>query len=142
MRRTTWAVLYDEGRGVLQNDAEAVRLYRLAAEQDYTRAQYNLGVMYAQGLGVPRNGVEAVRWYRKVALKGLAQAQYNMGVRHAQGQGAPMDFIAGYAWMDLAAGQGLESAIEYREVLEARMTPRELVEAEKLSVELDGRVEW
>ena len=68
---------------------------QLAAEQDYTRAQYNLGVMYAQGLGVPRNGVEAVRWYRKVALKGLAQAQYNMGVRHAQGKGAPMDFIAG-----------------------------------------------
>ena len=114
---------------------------QLAAEQNYTRAQYNLGVMYAQGLGVPRNGEEAVRWYRKVALKGLAQAQYNMGVRHAQGQGAPMDFIAGYAWLNLAAAQSLESAIEYREILGARMTPRELVEAEKLSVELERRVQ-
>ena len=53
-----------------------------------------------------------------------------------------MDFITGYAWMNLAAGQGLDSAVEYREILESRMTARELVEAKKLSVELYGRVEW
>ena len=79
--------------------------------------------------------------YRKVALNGVAQAQYNMGVRHAQGQGVPMDFIAGYAWMNLAAGQGLDSAVEYREILESRMTARELVEAKKLSVELGRSVQ-
>ena len=64
-----------------------------------------------------------------------------MGVRYAQGQGVPMDFIAGYAWLNLAAGQALNNAIEYREILSARMTPRELVEAKKLSVELGNRLQ-
>ena len=45
-------VMYDEGRGVRQDDAEAVRWYRQAAEQGYAAAQYNLGAMYANGRGV------------------------------------------------------------------------------------------
>ena len=133
-------MLYDEGRGVPENDAEAARLYRLAAEQDYTSAQYNLGVMYSRGIGVPENGAEAVRWYRKAADKGVARAQYNLALRYATGVDVPMDFIHGYALFSLAAAQGLKSAIENKEKLGARMTPRELVEAEKLSVELERRV--
>jgi TPR repeat protein len=34
------------------------------AEQDLSRAQYNLGVAYETGDGVPRNYREAVRLYR------------------------------------------------------------------------------
>ena len=92
-------------RGVPENDAEAARLYRLAAEQDYTSAQYNLALRYATGVDVP------------------------------------MDFIHGHALFSLAAAQGLKSAIENKEKLGARMTSRELVEAEKLSVELERRVQ-
>ena len=36
-----------------QDDAEAVRWYRLAAEQGVTGTQYNLGVAYNKGKGVP-----------------------------------------------------------------------------------------
>ena len=36
--------MYGAGRGVPQDDAEAVRWYRLAAEQGEASAQYNLGV--------------------------------------------------------------------------------------------------
>jgi len=43
-------VLYAVGRGVPQDDAEAVRWYRLAAEQGDADAQNNLGFMYANGL--------------------------------------------------------------------------------------------
>ncbi len=38
--------MYDNGQGVPQDYAEAVKWYRLAAEQGYAYAQYNLGVMY------------------------------------------------------------------------------------------------
>ena len=41
-------------RGVSEDDAEAVRWYRLAAEQGHASAQFNLGVMYARGEGVFR----------------------------------------------------------------------------------------
>ena len=37
-------LMYADGRGVLPDDAEAVRWYRLAAEQGIVDAQYILGV--------------------------------------------------------------------------------------------------
>ena len=41
-----------EGLSIPQNDVEAVKWYRLAAEAGNADAQYNLGVMYARGKGV------------------------------------------------------------------------------------------
>ena len=51
--------MYDNGRGVLQDYKEAVKWYRLAAEQGNANAQYNLGVMYDNGEGVPQDYKEA-----------------------------------------------------------------------------------
>ena len=68
-------VMYAAGRGVSQNDAEAVRWYREAADQGNPIAQSNLGAMYASGEGVARNDAEAVRWFRKAAEQGNAEAR-------------------------------------------------------------------
>ena len=55
------ANMYADGRGVPENGGEAVRWYRLAAEQPEvtlaTLAQYTLGVMYANGRGVLQDNV-------------------------------------------------------------------------------------
>ena len=56
-------VTYRKGRGVPQDDAEAVKWFRLAAEQGLAIAQYKLAVMYGEGQGVPKDEDEAVRWY-------------------------------------------------------------------------------
>ena len=72
-------LMYDNGDGVPENDAEAVRWYRLAAEQGYASGQYNLGLMYDLGEGIPEDDAEAVRWYRLAAEQGNASAQYNLG---------------------------------------------------------------
>ena len=69
-------VMYDNGDGVPENDAEAVKWYRKAADQGHASAQYNLGVMYSNGEGVPENDAEAVKWYRKAADQGNAMAQH------------------------------------------------------------------
>jgi hypothetical protein len=50
--------------GVARDDAEAVRLYRLAAEQGHTQAQYHLGNMFEHGHGVAQDAAEAIRWHR------------------------------------------------------------------------------
>ena len=42
-------LMYANGRGVLKDDAEAVRWYRLAADQGNATAQFNLGFKYANG---------------------------------------------------------------------------------------------
>ena len=80
--RTASASGYDTGEGVPQDYAEAVKWYRLAAEQGYAAAQFNLGVGYANGEGVPQDYAEAVKWYRLAAEQGYAAAQYNLGVMH------------------------------------------------------------
>ena len=60
-------LMYDNGKGVTQNHAEAVKWYRLAAVQGNARAQSNLGVMFERGQGVTQNHAEAVKWYRRAA---------------------------------------------------------------------------
>ena len=99
-------VMYATGRGVPQDDAEAVRWYRLAAEQGDAIAQLNLGVMYATGRGVPQDDAEAVRWYRLAAEQGDARAQLNLGFMYATGRGVPQDDAEAVRWYRLAAEQG------------------------------------
>ena len=60
---------YGNGQGVPQDDAEAVRWYRLAADQGHVSAQYNLGVMYANGEGVSQDDVEAHMWTNLAAAQ-------------------------------------------------------------------------
>jgi len=61
------AFAYSSGRGVPEDDAEAVKWWLKAAEQGHATAQTNLGVMYDIGAGVPEDDVEAYAWYSVVA---------------------------------------------------------------------------
>ena len=63
-------IMYEEGQGVAQNYAEAVRWYRKAADQGHPLGQNSLGFMYEKGFGVAQNYSEAMRWYRKAADQG------------------------------------------------------------------------
>ena len=67
--------MYAEGRGVLRDDAEAVRWYRLAAEQGNALAQNTLGVRCAAGLGVPQDYVSAHMWLNLAAATGDENAR-------------------------------------------------------------------
>tara|TARA_B110000914_G_C15067684_1_gene266982 strand:+ start:166 stop:492 length:327 start_codon:yes stop_codon:yes gene_type:complete len=55
-------LMYDNGRGVPENNAEAVKWYRLSAEQGNEFAQLNLGLMYDSGDGVPENSLTSYVW--------------------------------------------------------------------------------
>ena len=43
-----------KGIGIEKNEIEAVKWYKLSAEQGYCYAQNNLGCCYDKGLGVPK----------------------------------------------------------------------------------------
>ena len=45
--------MYAKGQGTPQNYAEALKWFRLAANQGDADAQYNLGLVYAGSRGVP-----------------------------------------------------------------------------------------
>jgi TPR repeat protein len=63
------AAMYEEGRGVAKDLAEAARWYRLAAEQGHAKAQNILGVLYAEGQGVARDHIEAYKWFYLASVK-------------------------------------------------------------------------
>ncbi|MHC8508808.1 MAG: tetratricopeptide repeat protein [Rhodospirillales bacterium] len=79
--------MYAKGQGVRQNDTEAVKWFRIAAEQGHARAQRSLGLMHAKGWGVTKNDAEAVKWFRAAAEQGDAKAQFNLGLVYAKANG-------------------------------------------------------
>ena len=83
--------------------AEAVKMFRLAADQGIAPAQFLLGAMYANGQGVPQDYSEAVKWYRLAADQGDAEGQFGLGVRFADGRGVPQDYTEAVKWYRLAA---------------------------------------
>jgi TPR repeat protein len=110
---------------------EAVRWYRMAAEQGEAKAQFNLGVMYAKGQGVPQDFKEAMQWYYLAAMQGDADAQHNLGVMYAKGEGVPQDYVLAYMWFNLAAAQGEKDARDLRDSLAKKMTAAQIEEAQK-----------
>ena len=88
------------------DDAEAVRWYRLAAEQGHADAQFNLGDMYTDGLGVAQDYAEATLWYHSAAEQGHASGQDNLGSMYAAGRGVARDDAEAVRWYRLAAEQG------------------------------------
>ena len=67
-------VLYDQGKGLPQDNAQAMAWYQKAAEQGLPQAQINLGIMYEEGQGVKPDYVRAYFWYALADVQGDAQA--------------------------------------------------------------------
>ena len=67
-------VLYDQGKGVPQDNALAMQWYRKAAEQGLPQAQVNLAIMYEEGQGVPPDYAQAYFWYALADAQGDSQA--------------------------------------------------------------------
>jgi hypothetical protein len=60
--QTALGLMYSAGRGVPQDDVEAAKWDRCAADQGFTDAQDNLARAYFQGRGVPKDYVQAHMW--------------------------------------------------------------------------------
>jgi uncharacterized protein len=122
--------MYQQGLGVAQDNAAAVRWYRAAAEQDDAGAQFNLGLIYENGVGVAQDYAEAVRWHRAAAEQGHVRAQNNLGVKYANGQGVIQNYVQAHVWFNIAAAKGEEEAAENRNRAADLMTPQQIAEAQ------------
>jgi uncharacterized protein len=126
-------VMYDKGRGVPQNNKDAVKWYRLAAEQGNANAQFNLGNMYYNGQGVLQDYKEAAKWYRLAAEQGDAMAQNNLGVMYDNGQGVLQDNVLAHIWFNLGAANGNEVAGKNRDIIAKRMTSSAIEKAQAMA---------
>ena len=125
--------MYREGRGVLKDDAEAARWFRLAAEQGHAQAQNKLRVIYQGGNGVLKDMAEAAHWFRRAAEQDHVIAQTNLAMMNFLGDSVPQDFVLAHMWSNIASANGFEPAREFRDTLELGMTPAEINRATELA---------
>ena len=101
---------YSWGRGVEKNDDEAVKWYKLAADQNHAKAQNSLGYSYEFGEGVEKNIDEAVKLYKLSVEQGYSLAQNNLASCYLEGAGVPYDLDKALQLYNLSAEQGNWSA--------------------------------
>jgi uncharacterized protein len=82
---------------------EAVRWFRLAADQGDSNAQYTLGVMYSIGAGVPQDYVQAHMWLDLAAASTDSKKEQR------------------------------DLAVQDRDRIASKMTPAQIAEAQKLA---------
>ena len=73
-------VKYANGQGVTKDYKEAVKWWRLAADQGNPTAQFNLGLMYDNGQGVTQDYVRAHMWFNIGASSGDKNAEANRDI--------------------------------------------------------------
>ena len=62
------------GEGVEQDYAKASEWFKKAADQNYIKSQYALGLMYQDGEGVRQDYAEARKWLGKACDNGSQDA--------------------------------------------------------------------
>lgn len=100
------AEMYAIGRGVKEDDAQAIAWWAKAADQGDPGAQWELGNEYIAGTRIKRDYGQALRWFRKGAEQGYARAQMNLA-NMLSGLYPPVaaDRVEAAHWLRLAADQ-------------------------------------
>ena len=107
--------MYDDGLGVVRDDAEAVKWYRSAAKAGHAEADIISGGCMIMGEGVEQDYREAIKWYRRAAEAKHARAQNNLGWMYDKARGVKQDYRRAYMWYVLAQEQGDERASRNRD---------------------------
>ncbi|MBU2980579.1 caspase family protein [Lentibacter algarum] len=101
------AVQFETGKGVTQDSARALELYREAAAQNYPDALNDLGFFYYQGmLGLPTDPKTALVYFERAADQRHPQAMYNFAALIDDGlvPGKTPEDAARYIYQALRAG--------------------------------------
>jgi TPR repeat protein len=103
-------VMYENGWGRARDREEAARWYLLAAQQDYTEAQFRLAGLYYSGKGFPQDYRKALQWYERAAANGHVEAEYQLGWMYYHGEGVDTDREEADKWFSRAREQGFDKA--------------------------------
>ncbi len=148
-RIAAWANDRAGSRAYQRGDyATAIRKWKPLAEQGHADAQFGLGFMYYIGDrrsidpdAIPLDDAEVANWFRLAAEQGHADAQAYLGLMYASGEGVPQDDVQAYKWFTLVPvtsdrkefDEGIQAALQSRNELEAKMTPAQIAEAQRLA---------
>ena len=114
------AKMYQYGRGVPQDHAEAMKWYLKMAERG------SVGQGSTEIPNTPRHDCQYFFGN---------EAQFWLGHMYSKGQGAARDYVLAYMWFSLSAARGDEMSIKQRDIVARDMTPAQIAEGQKLARE-------
>ena len=118
--------------GLRQDYGQALKWYRLSAEQGDDDGEYNLGLLYFRGNGVPKSFRESEKWFRKAAEQDMSEAQNDLGILYfLGGDGLPQNLAEAYKWLWIASERDVARGKPTLEHLRQQMTPDEVARAER-----------
>lgn len=128
------AFRYRDGKGVAQDDAEAMKWAHLAADAGNAEAMDFVGFAYLRGAVVKRRPEIAVGYF-KAAAPASAQAAFNLGQCYYGAQGTEQDCAKALEWWQKAAamGHGRAAATAAMAYLSGEGVPRDVVKARRLA---------
>jgi len=98
--------MYELGRGVAPDAAQAAAWYLRAAREGEADAMFNLGALFERGAGRAREPKEAFEWFLRASDQRDAQAQLNLGLMFYKGEGVPRDAAKSRDFLSLSALNG------------------------------------
>jgi len=90
--------LYERGRGVDINLAEATKWYKKASSAGQHYAQARLGIMYFEGRGVKQNYKKALKLLNAAAKNKVPSAQFQLANMYELGTGVPQNLKKAIYW--------------------------------------------
>lgn len=99
------ALMHASGDGTPASWPEALKYYKLAAENGYVDAQFKLALMSFKGDGIPTDYDASVRYYEMAAKQNHLRSQLNLGTLYLNGEVVARNDEKAYFWLHKAAMQ-------------------------------------
>ena len=104
---------------IARDYAEALKWYRMAAEQGDIEAEIALAWMHHFGHGTVQDDAEAMRWLRKAASQGDAGAAASVAKMHLLGWGVKQDSSEAVRWYRMSVeGGNMQAGVELGDIYE------------------------
>lgn len=84
----------------------AAKMYTIAASNESSLAQYDLGALYEQGLGVDKDYTKAAYWFEKSSNAGNSSAMFELGKCFEKGWGVNQNYNKAFEWYEKSANLG------------------------------------
>ena len=121
-------IMYLNGQGTKQSDAEGLKWCRQAADQGLPSAQRSYGLLLREGAAGPRDVVQGRLWLEKAANKGDMVAQTELATMLGLST-PPFDYAEAMKWLIIAEKNGSTNAPAIIKLISAQISPAELSQA-------------
>jgi TPR repeat protein len=97
--------IYDKDES--QDDKQAIKYYKLSAEQGYGKALFKLGKIYEKKSCTKQpNYCKAIKYFKLAAKQGYDEALYKLGFIYDEGEYLPKNYSKAFKYFKLAADKG------------------------------------